>query len=55
MCSKKKFSLGYVAKARWPFEWIDASRLPPLSFLARSVDLMVVDGAKRNGEFIADL
>jgi hypothetical protein len=36
-------------------ERIDLALLPPLSLLACGVDLMVVDGAKRNRELIADL
>jgi hypothetical protein len=36
------------------FDWVDIPLLPPLPFLAGRVDLVVVDGAERNGEFIAN-
>jgi hypothetical protein len=36
-------------------ERVDISLFPPLPFFACGVDLTVVDGAKRNSEFIADL
>ena len=36
-------------------EGIDITLLPPLALLACSVNLVVVGGAKRHGEFIADL
>ena len=44
-----------LPKTTGNFEGIDIALFPPLSFLASGVDLMVVDGAKRNGELIADL
>ena len=37
------------------FERIDLALLPPLSFPTGGVDMVVVDGAKRHGELIADL
>ena len=37
------------------FEWIDIALLPPLPFFACGVDVVVVDGAERNGELIAHL
>ena len=37
------------------FERIDIALLPPLPFLAGGVDVVMVDGAKRNGELVADL
>jgi hypothetical protein len=36
-------------------EWIDAPLLPPLSFVACGVNLVVVDGAERHRELIAYL
>src|SRR6476646_6217518 len=36
-------------------ERIDITLLPPLMFLAGGMDVVVVDGAKRNGELIAHL
>ena len=44
-----------LPKAASNYQWIDVPFLPPLPFLSCGVDLMVVDGAKRNGELIADL
>ena len=36
-------------------ERIDIALLPPLTFLAGGVDVVVVNGAKRDGELVADL
>ena len=36
------------------FERIDLALLPPLLFLARGVDLVMMGGAKRHGELIAN-
>ena len=36
-------------------KWIDVTLLPPLPLLECGVDLVVVDGAQRHGELIADL
>lgn len=36
-------------------EGINIALLPPLSFLAGGVDVVVVNGAKRDGELIANL
>ena len=44
-----------LPKAIGNFERVDISLFPPVPFLACGVDLMVVNGAKRNGELIADL
>ena len=35
-------------------ERIDVALLPPLPFLSGGVDVVVVDGAERNGKFVAD-
>jgi hypothetical protein len=37
------------------FERVDIPLLPPLLLFARGVDMVAVDSAKWNGEFIADL
>jgi hypothetical protein len=44
-----------LPKATRNFDRVDIPLLPPLTFLPRGVDLVVVDGAKRHGEFIAHL
>ena len=43
------------AKGISNFEWIDIALLPPLPLFACGVDIVVVDGAERNGELITHL
>ena len=45
----------FVPQITSNFERVDIPLLPPLPFLAGRMDLVVMDSAKRDGEFIADL
>jgi hypothetical protein len=42
-------------KSTGNFERVDIALLPPLPFLTGGVNLMMVDGAERNRELVADL
>ena len=45
----------FLPKIAGDGEGIQVSLLPPLAFLAGGVNLVVVGGAKRHREFVADL
>ena len=45
----------FLPKTVGNFERINFALFPPLAFVACGVDVVVVDGAKRHGELIADL
>ena len=47
--------MGFAPKMARDPQRIDSVPLPPFSFIARSMILVVVDGAKRHGELVADL
>ena len=48
------FFAALFPKATGNYQGIDIALLPPLVFLTGGVDVVVVDGAKRDGELIAD-
>jgi hypothetical protein len=47
--------LAFLPQALREGEWINLVFLPPLPLIAGSVVLLMVNGAQRYGEFVADL